>query len=192
MMIRKANTDDCLKIAELAMMAGEGIPAYFWAQTQLAGENIYQSGARNACTETDNFSYRNAYLAIEYDEVCGMLLAYRLTTPEAGHDIEEYPEFIRPLIELEQQVPDSFYINMLATYPQYRHRGIGEALMKYAEQLAQEADCDLLSLVVFGENRGACKLYQRLDYEIADKRKVIPHPCHGHTGDILLMTKSVD
>ncbi len=41
MKIRKASKADCRAIAELAMMAGEGIPAYFWAESLQDGQDIY-------------------------------------------------------------------------------------------------------------------------------------------------------
>lgn len=46
-----------------------------------------------------------------------MLLAYNILA--SGHEefLENYLAFIRPLLELEQCVPGSFYVNMLATYP---------------------------------------------------------------------------
>ncbi|MCL7743522.1 hypothetical protein LV476_00945 [Guyparkeria hydrothermalis] len=60
MKIRSATRADCRAVAELALMAGEGIPAYFWQQSVSPGEEILEVGTRNACSETENFSYRNA------------------------------------------------------------------------------------------------------------------------------------
>lgn len=50
-------------------------------------------------------------------QIAGMLLAYNI--PASGHEesLENHPAFICPLLELEQCVPGSFYVNMLATYP---------------------------------------------------------------------------
>ncbi len=191
MEIRKARKSDCHAIAELALMAGEGIPAYFWAQSQLPGQTLEAVGALNAASETENFSFRNTHLAIADSAIAGMLLAYRL--PEADHDedLQDYPEFIRPLIELEQCVPGSFYINMLAAYPQYRNQAIGSKLMEFANQLAVDAGCTLLSVEVFAQNTGALRLYQRLGYATLARRQVIPHPCHPYDGEILLLTKQV-
>lgn len=63
------------------MIAGEGIPAYFWEQSRQEGEELYDVGARNAASEDENFSYRNAWLAKIDDKITGMLLAYRLLEP---------------------------------------------------------------------------------------------------------------
>ncbi len=191
MNITAAKKTDCRAIAELAMIAGEGIPEYFWEESRRQGETQYDVGARNAASEHENFSYRNTWLARLDGEVAGMLLAYRL--PDAGQadDPADFPEFIRPLIELENLVPGSFYINMLASYPRFRGRGIGTGLMTQANLQAAASGCDLISLQVFDENVGALRLYQRLGYRIVDRRAIIPHPCIRHTGQILLLTRAI-
>lgn len=120
-----------------------------------------------------------------------MLLAYRLPEAEAAQDLEAFPEFIRPLIELERCVPGSFYINMLATYPRYRGRGVGTSLMRSVVCLAAEAGCTTISVEVFEQNAGALRLYQRLGYRIVEQRGVIAQPCHPYTGRVLLLTKTV-
>lgn len=189
MEIRRATLNDCYSIAELALIAGEGIPAFFWEQSRGEGEDIVSVGARNLASESENFSYKNAHVAIVDECIAGMLLAYRLPSAEEAEDVSDFPAFIRPLIELEQCVPGSFYVNMLAAYPQFRGQGVGTALMSVARQLAQEAACQTISLEVFGQNEGALRLYQRLGYSIVESRDVVPHPCHPHTGKIFLLTK---
>jgi ribosomal protein S18 acetylase RimI-like enzyme len=191
MELRPATKTDCRAIAELALMAGEGIPAYFWGQSRQAGQDIEDVGARNAASDTANFSYRNVHLAVIDNEIAGMILAYRLPDAENAENLEDFPEFIRPLIELEQCVPGSFYINMLATYPKYRNKAVGTRLMSLADGLAARAGCSLLSVEVFEQNAGALRLYQRLGYAIVAKRAVVPHPCHHYEGDIALLTKRV-
>ena len=191
MEIRSASKQDCRAIAELALMAGEGIPGYFWAQSQQPGQTIEEVGAQNAASETDNFSYRNVQVAMIEGQIAGMLLAYRLPAADDADDPADYPDFIRPLIELEQCVPESFYVNMLATYPDYRNRAVGSTLMEYANKLAARAGCEQLSVEVFAQNDGALRLYQRLGYRIVATRQVIPHPCHPYTGELVLLTKDV-
>jgi ribosomal protein S18 acetylase RimI-like enzyme len=191
MQIRKANRDDCRQIAELALMAGEGIPAYFWALAARTGQDPIEVGAQSAAKEDEHFSYRNVRVAEIDGKVAGMMLAYRLPDKEDAEDLEEFPEFIRPLIELEQCVPGSYYINMLATYPKFRNQSVGTALMATVDQLATEAGCSRSSIEVFEQNEGALRLYQRLGYQIRERRKVIPHSSHPYEGDIVLLTRPV-
>ena len=190
MQIIKARKQDCRNIAELAMMAGEGIPAYFWSQSARDGQDLMEVGAQNAASETENYSYRNVHIALIDGQIAGMMLAYRLPDTGEVEDLSEYPSFIRPLIELEQCVPASFYINMLATYPVYRNRSVGTELMGIVDRLACEQQCSLSSIEVFEQNVGALRLYQRLGYKEIERRKVIPHSCHPYDGDIVLLTRT--
>ena len=189
MQIREARKQDCLAIAELAQMAGDGIPGYFWAGSQQPGQTLEQAGATLAGSETANFSYRNAWLACINNEVGGMLLAYRLPSREQNDENpNDFPEFVRPLVELEQCVPESFYINMLAAYPRFRGQGIGTALMDLVDGLALNAGCSLISIEVFANNVGALKLYQRLGYEITERRALIESDYH-QAGEVFLLTR---
>jgi len=172
-------------------MAGEGIPAYFWEQSAKPGEDLIDVGSRNLKDEAANFSYLNVHVAEIDAEIAGMMLAYRLPEEKEADDLEELPPFIRPLVELEQCVPGSFYINMLAVYPQYRNRGVGTALMDQVDRLAAEASCRYSSIEVFDQNEGALQLYTRLGYRIIERRDVIPHYCYPYDGKIVLLTRSV-
>lgn len=190
MNIRPAHEEDCLAIAELALIAGDGIPGHFWAESQLPGQSLTQTGARLAASNSANFSYRNAHIARIGDRIAGMLLGYRLpAAADNSEDPTDLPEFVRPLVELEQSVPESFYINMVATYPQYRGKGVGSALMTQVDRLATNAACKLISIEVFDSNQGALRLYQRLGYELADARPMIASSYHA-AGKVLLLTKN--
>ena len=191
MCIRSANKSDVNDIARLALIAGEGIPAWFWKQAAKDGQSIEDVGAEKLLSEKENFSYRNTQVAVIDNHVAGMMLAYRLPDAENAEDLEQLPAFIRPLIELEQCVPSSYYINMLATFPEYRNMSIGTGLMKMVDKLAAKAGCTLSSIEVFDQNEDALRLYQRLGYKVFDKRPVIPHSCHPYDGHILLLTRQL-
>jgi ribosomal protein S18 acetylase RimI-like enzyme len=191
MQIRKANRSDVHDIAKLALIAGEGIPAWFWKQSAAEAQNVEDAGAARLLSETDNFSYRNVHVAVIDGKVAGMILAYCLPDEDYAEDLDELPEFIRPMVELEQCVPGSFYINMIATFPQYRNMSIGTKLMGIVDRLANDAACSISSIEVFEQNTGALRLYQRLGYEIVEKRRVVPHECHPYDGELLLLTRNV-
>ena len=121
-------------------------------------------GAQNAASDTENFSWRNVHLAVNGNAVAGMLLAYRLPDAEHAEDLEAFPAFIRPLIELEHCVPGSFYINMLATYPEYRNQAVGTTLMGLADGSIQ-----IGVVVVLGVNAvlwTACHLMLKRGYRL--------------------------
>ena len=189
---RNATKDDCRAIAELAVIAGEGIPSYFWSLSAKEGQDLLDVGENNAASETDNFSYRNSTIAMINGKTVAMMLAYRLPDATDAEDLDELPELIRPLVELEQCVPGTYYINMIATFPENRNMGIGSKLMFAADQLAIKHGCDTLSVEVFEQNEGALRLYQRQDFEVIDSRPVVPHPCYAYDTNILLLTRSVN
>ena len=189
MQIRPATPADCLHIAELAQIAGDRIPGHFWADTQQPGQSLIEAGAEQLRSESSNFSYRNATLACDGDRVAAMVLAYRLpAAADNDEDPADFPELVRPMVELEQCVPESYYVNMLATYPEYRGQGLGGALMQSVEEQAHTAACSLISIEVFANNHGALRLYQRLGFNIVDRRPIIASEYHP-ADDVLLLTR---
>lgn len=191
MIIRKANLEDCRSIAELALIAGEGMPAFFWEQSKKNNQEAIDVGMENLASETENFSYKNVHVAEVGDEIAGMILTYKLPEIARPEDTDELPDFIRPLIELEQCVPGSFYINMLAAFSEFRNQSVGTGLMTIVNGLARQEKCSISSVEVFSQNEGALRLYRRLGYTIIDSRPVIKHSCHPYTDDVLLLTRDV-
>lgn len=189
--IRHATLDDCRDIALLAQIAGDGVPDYIWSLSAEPGQPLLEIGMARAASESSNFSYRNSQLALLDDQVAGLLLGYRLPDQPESIDPADFPDLLRPLIELEQCVPGSYYINILACYPEFQNRGIGAVLIDRAAESARSLDCTVLSLEVFEENDGAVWFYKRQGFAVQDQRPVVPHPCYPYTGNVLLMTKPV-
>ena len=189
--LARACREDCLAIAELGQIAGHNIPGHFWGDWQQPGESIAEAGARKAAREDENFSYRNTQLAWIGDAIAGMLLAYPLPSAEDNDENpNDFEEFIRPMVELEQLVPETFYINMVATYPQFRGQGVGTALMGLVDELAAAKSCGITSLQVFDYNTDAIRLYQRLGFDIIAERDMIASD-YLPAGKIFLMTRPV-
>ena len=84
------------------------------------------------------------------------------------------------------KVLDECYIANVAVFPEYRRRGIGDQLLLYAEQRAQESGCSFISLEVRVSNSGAIALYEKHGYEIqGQRRNFYRNPAE----DALIMTK---
>ena len=189
MEIRSATHADCLAIAELAQMASDNMVDHFWADSQLPGQSIEEAGAEVAKSENANFSYRNTRIACEHGEIAGMLLAYRLPSAEDNEDDPlEFPKFVRPVILLEQLVAESFYINMLATYPRFQGQGVGSKLLAEVDEHAIVADCKLISIHVFAINQGALRLYLQHGYKIVERRPMVASD-YLPASDVLLLTR---
>jgi ribosomal protein S18 acetylase RimI-like enzyme len=188
--LRRATRKDARALAELIEYAGHGIPGYLWSRSAKEGQPPIEVGIERVLREEANFSYRNAVVADVDGRVAAMMLAYRL--PEHTNvNLDELPDLLRPLEELELKVPGTFYINALAAYPEYRGLGLGTRLLEAARTLASEAGCNELSLEVFEQNEGAVRLYERHGYQEIARLPVVPHPSYSYDGDVVLMTRNV-
>jgi ribosomal protein S18 acetylase RimI-like enzyme len=188
--LRRATRRDALALAELTDYAGHGIPGYLWSRSAEEGQPSIEVGIERVLRERANFSYRNAVVAEVDGRVAAALLAYRL--PEHSDvNLDELPDLLRPLEELEQKVPGTFYINILAAYPEYRGQGLGTTLLEAARALASEAGCNELSLEVFEQNEDAVRLYERHGYREIARLPAVPHQIYPFDGDVVLMTKMV-
>jgi ribosomal protein S18 acetylase RimI-like enzyme len=70
----------------------------------------------------------------------------------------DMPALFRPLQELENQALESWYVNVLACYPDYRGQGYGSLLLRAAEDIARDAGQRRMSVIVSDTNRGARRL----------------------------------
>ncbi|HZA65932.1 MAG TPA: GNAT family N-acetyltransferase [Geminicoccaceae bacterium] len=61
----------------------------------------------------------------------------------------------------ENLAPGTWYVNVLATFVEYRGRGYGSRLLGIAERLAAAAGRFGLSIIVSDANAGARRLYER-------------------------------
>ena len=96
---------------------------------------------------------------------------------------------LEPYEKLE--IPGSLYICALALFPKFRGRGLGTEMLSIASKQARERGFDKLSLLVFEQNEGAVRLYERNGFEVVDRAPVVPHDLIHHTGEVLLMASEV-
>ena len=189
--IREATADDALHLAFLINLAGEGLPQTLWRQMAAPGEEALAVGARRAARDEGSFSYRNAKILEIDGSVAGMVLGYRLPDPYEIGNLDDYPAVVRPLVELEAVVAGSWYINAIATYEQFRGRGVASALMRACAEMAGRAGATKLSLIVASENRGAHALYLKLGYREIGARPLIAFRGGPQGGQWLLMVRDL-
>lgn len=192
MEIRSAAPADARDLAFLVDQAGEGLPRYLWALDhggKLQGDALLAYGAQRALREEGHFSYRNARVAVVDGVIAGMLLSYRLPDPYDPAPRAPAPAVVRPLIELEGEVPGSWYINAIATYQRFRGQGVASGLLVEVHRLAAEAGAERLSLIVESENRTAGLLYRKLGFDEVARRPLLPYPGGRERGDWVLMVK---
>jgi ribosomal protein S18 acetylase RimI-like enzyme len=171
--IRPATPQDAAALAELVNFAGEGMPLYVWAKIAKDNEDPWAVGRARAARAQGSFSYRNASLIEQADAVAAALIGYLL--PDVPEAIDaKMPAMFVPLQELENLAPSTWYVNVLASYPQWRKQGLGAALLAHAETLAEAAGAKKgMSVIVADNNVGARRLYERMGYRERAKRPMV-------------------
>lgn len=196
---RTATEADCLAIARLMQIASDGVCDYLWTlqQEQFPELTLLEIGAIRYGTADAAFSYSNCVLAVTGDTIQGMVMAFAippqdpaapLSTPFVGGSTA-IADVLSPYL-LEQ--PNSWYICALAIFPEYRRQGLGAQLLHCAAQQGKDQGFRELSLLCFEENTAAMHLYRSYGFKIIARRPVISHPLIRRSGDVLLMTQTID
>jgi ribosomal protein S18 acetylase RimI-like enzyme len=184
---RPARKEDCATIASLYSISSDGVADYVWTKLAAPGEDIFAVGRRRYEREDTDFSYQNCTLVEAGEKIIGMFVAFPMHVEPAA--VEEPDPVLAPYMRLEED--DSYYICGMALFPEHRGRGIGTRLLAFGEQAARERGFRKLSLIVFEQNTGAKRLYERTGYREVRREPVCPHPLIHYTGDAILMVKAI-
>jgi ribosomal protein S18 acetylase RimI-like enzyme len=188
---RPATKADAAALAVLVDIAGEGMPAYMWGTLKPPGQSVLEFGRERAMREQGGFSWQNAIVAELGGEVAASLIGYRLDNPYDLGVLDETPEIVHPLVRLEARAPGSWYVNVLATFPEFRRQGLAIRLLTIAENEAREANAPALSVIVASWNENADRLYRSAGYAERSREPAIPYPGCPHEGDWVLMTRAL-
>lgn len=186
--LRPARREDCRTIAQLYSISSDGVAEYAWTQLAEPGEDIFEVGRRRYEREDSAFGYRSCTLATCDGETVGMLVAFPAPA-ESDPPPEATDPVMAPYARLEER--GSYYVCGVAVFPAHRGEGLGTRFMTLAEDKAREAGYSRLSLIVFEQNTGARRLYERLGYREVARAAVVPHPLIRYEGDALLMVKDL-
>lgn len=172
-MIRQATPDDADSLAQLINFAGEGMPLNYWESMTEEGETPWDVGRRRALREEGGFSYLNATIAELDGEAAACLIGYAIPSEPEAIDYDKMSAVAVPLQELENLAPGSWYVNVLAAYPEHRGKGLGTRLLEVAQEKAQQAKSKSLSIIVSDANEGARRLYERCGYSERARRELV-------------------
>jgi ribosomal protein S18 acetylase RimI-like enzyme len=185
---RHARPDDAQSLAELAHFASEGLAFYLWGKIAGPGGDAWAVGRERASRESGAFSYRNAVVQERDGRIVAGLIGYPL--PDRPEPMPPtMPAMFVPLQELENLAPGTWYVNVLAAYPDLRGQGLGTALLAVAEQLAADAGRRGLSIIVSDANTGARRLYERTGYREAGRRAKVKEDWPDPGKDWVLLVK---
>jgi ribosomal protein S18 acetylase RimI-like enzyme len=186
--LRPARVEDAPILAELVNHAGEGMPLYFWERLASPDQTPWEVGTSRAARDSGSFSYRNAFVIESGGLAAGCLIGYE--TPDRPEPVSpEMPAMIRPLQELENLAPGTWYVNVLAILPVHRNSGLGTRLLGLADELGRAAGKRGMSVIVSDANPGARKLYERCGYAEAGNRPMVKEGWVNEGRNWVLLTK---
>ena len=187
--IRPATLDDAPALAELVNMAGEGLPLYLWGRMAAAGEDPWEIGRGRARRESGGFSYRNAVVLSTTAAWSDASSATVSPTSPSPSTTRRRRRCSCRSSELENLAPGTWYVNVLATYPEQRGKGIGTRLLAVAETLASGAKG--LSIIVSDGNVGARRLYERCGYREVATRPMVKEGWENEGENWVLLMKGI-
>ncbi len=188
--LRRARVEDAPVLAELVNHAGEGMPLYFWEQLASPGQTPWEVGVNRAARDNGSFSYRNAFVIESQGLVAGCLIGYEI--PDRPEPVPpDMPAMIRPLQELENLAPGTWYVNILAILPDHRTGGLGSQLLRQADQLGEAAGKRGMSVIVSDANSGARRLYERCGYRETGTRPMVKEGWVNEGRNWVLLTKDL-
>ena len=189
--LRPARKSGAVALAAFIDIAGEGLPVYLWNLAKVSEQSVFEFGRARAARDEGNFGYMNATVAGIDGEVVADLVDYRLDDPYDIAILGELPAVVGPLVMLESKVPGAWYINILATFPEFRGQGIGARLLALAEERGRAHGATSVSMIVASENAGAMRLYARRGYWETARAAVVHYPGCVHGGEWVLMVKPI-
>lgn len=186
---RPARKEESRTISHLFSISSDGVSDYTWKTLAELREEILDVGERRYSRENTPFSYENCTVAELNGEIVGKLAAFPMEVEESDYGNTDVDPVLAPYSRLGQ--PNSYYIAGMAVFPEYRGKGYGSKFLEIAEQEAKNLGLSLLSLIVFEQNEGAKRLYERHGYYEMAREKVVPHELIHFTGYALLMVKDI-
>lgn len=189
---RRARQSDALDLACLIDCASRGLALWLWSTLRAPGQSSIEVGRQRIRTVTASPMHYGTFTVAEIDgALAGALTGRLIPLPYHRGDCADLPEVYRPVLELEAVAAGSWYLNVVAVYPEFRGRGIGSSLLGKAEEIARLSGAPRTSLLVEEANGGALQLYLKHGFREWARRPYIPFPGSTDAGDWLLLGKDL-
>lgn len=172
--IRQATPEDGVLAAPLIVDAIGEIADHLTGETE---QQRILAALATLFARTDNrHSYLNTYVAEVDGGFAGIMVVYGGdVAPVLDANLEKWLQAKGasvPVIEVEAR-PDEFYIDTICTDPAYRGKGVGTALLNYADTAAKAKGYSKVSLSVEREKKRARALYERVGFEFSEPWMII-------------------
>ena len=189
---RQARESDALDLSCLIDCASRGLALWFWSTLRAPGQSAIEVGRHRIRSVTASPLHYGTFVVAEVDgSLAGALTGRLIPLPYQRGDSADQPDVYGPVLELEALAAGSWYLNVVAVYPEFRGRGIGSALLGEAEEIARQAGAAHLSLLVEEANGAALRLYLKHGFREWARRPYIPFPGSTDVGDWLLLGKDL-
>ena len=186
--IRPATREDASFIAPLLNAAGEGMPLHFWIAKAQPGEDPWEIGRRAVQRDESGVSWRKVWIAEVSGAPAGVLRVYQQPTAPEPVSLADLPPLVRPIVELEAEAAGTGHVQFLSVAESLRGRGVGTALLRFAERWRGPRG---MSLIVADSNASARRLYAGHGYTDAARRPVVTAEGWRAAGvDWILMRKA--
>lgn len=183
--LRPFRPDDASVVAQLNDAASGGIVLTIWQEKAGPGADPWEVGRLRQIGR------------MEEGQI--MVVVDRGHGPEAammGNPIGLEPEdpadadiVFRALVELENLVLGSWYVNVIATIEAARRRGHARRLLDTAEAIARAGQHDLISIIVSDANAPARALYAAQGFTERARRPIVKGRWDGPGDEWILLTK---
>jgi ribosomal protein S18 acetylase RimI-like enzyme len=98
---------------------------------------------------------------------------------------------VAELAELEALAVDTYYINLIAVFPQHRRSGAGRALVAEAGRLALRSGMTKLSLCTYEADASLMEFYSSLGFVARERRPIKPNPFFPSSGSWVLLVRDL-
>lgn len=194
--VRGAQEADAPAVAELAIMASHGVMNLLY-EGLIPGHSVAEAIIARRLRNPASFCALRHWCVAE--DAHGLLLGGLNSLPNvelaaAVSDPAIGPDRLEPLaklFELDRFLADTYYVNMIAVFPDHRRSGAGRALMGEAERLARQSGLRSIGLTTFEADAGLIAFYAKLGYTIRERRPIPPHPMLEFSGDWVLMIRDL-
>ena len=183
--IRPARPDEIPQRLDLIDIATEGFVARLFLELLPPGSDVPATLRNRMETPDHQLSLTRAQVAEHEGRLAGLVMTADVPDP-AEPVAPDTPPMLRPLFELETLTPGTTLINVLATLPDLRGKGIGSALIDAAERRRGKNG---LCLNVLDTNLGAQRLYSRLGFREVARRGIVKLGWETAATDWVLMAR---
>lgn len=169
MIIRPAQKEDAVQIAELMNLAMLEITYQFIGEEDLAKANAFL--AHFIAIENNQYSYQNIFVAEEDGVMLGQISLYN------GAELKKLRQPIWDKIKADRNVDywaedetqtGEIYLDTIAVSPLAQGKGIGKQLLQFAIEEFVTKQNKVIGLLVDKDNPNAKRLYEKVGFKVVN------------------------